>query len=257
RNEITTGNFIFRTREFEQMEIEYFVRPQEAKEWHRRWTETCLEWYVRMGVRREHLRARSLPKEDLAHYSAGTNEVEYLFPWGWHEIMGVANRTDYDLQQHSKYSGKQLTYFDEETNEHITPYVIEPSAGVDRAVLVFLLDAYDEEEVRGEKRVVLRLSKELAPIKVAVLPLSRNEKLRPLAKQVWDKLRPHFMTQYDDSQSIGRRYRRQDEAGTPLAVTIDFDSLEDNAVTIRERDSMEQERVAISELVDALKEKLA
>ena len=256
RNEVTPRHFIFRTREFEQMEIEFFVRPQEAERWHQYWMEERLSWYVKLGIRRENLRLTTHAKEDLAHYAAACSDVEYEFPMGWLELEGVANRTDFDLRQHSEASGVNLTYFDEETGEHITPYIIEPSAGVDRPLLAFIVDAYREEEVRGEKRVVLRLHPALAPVKATVLPLSRNEKLVPKAREVWAMLRPHFMTLYDDAQSIGRRYRRQDEIGTPFCVTVDFDTLEDEAVTIRERDSMEQVRVPVSGLVEALKERL-
>jgi len=256
RNEVTPRHFIFRTREFEQMEIEFFVRPQEAERWHQYWMEERLSWYVKLGIRRENLRLTTHAKEDLAHYAAACSDVEYEFPMGWLELEGVANRTDFDLRQHSEASGVNLTYFDEETGEHITPYIIEPSAGVDRPLLAFIVDAYREEEVRGEKRVVLRLHPALAPVKATVLPLSRNEKLVPKAREVWAMLRPHFMTQYDDAQSIGRRYRRQDEIGTPFCVTVDFDTLEDEAVTIRERDSMEQARVPVSGLVEALRERL-
>jgi glycyl-tRNA synthetase len=256
RNEVTPRHFIFRTREFEQMEIEFFVRPQEAERWHQYWMEERLSWYVKLGIRRENLRLHAHAKEDLAHYAAACSDVEYEFPMGWLELEGVANRTDFDLRQHSEASGVNLTYFDEETGEHITPYIIEPSAGVDRPLLAFIVDAYREEEVRGEKRVVLRLHPALAPVKATVLPLSRNEKLVPKAREVWAMLRPHFMTLYDDAQSIGRRYRRQDEIGTPYCVTVDFDTLEDEAVTIRERDSMEQARVPVSGLVEALKERL-
>ena len=256
RNEITTGNFIFRTREFEQMEMEFFVHPDTAQEWYDYWRQERLNWYVRFGARPEHLRLREYAPEELAHYSTGTTDIEYLYPFGWAELEGVANRTDYDLKRHSEASGRRLEFFDEESGEHIVPYVVEPAAGVDRCVLIFLLDAYREEEVRGERRVMLRLHPALAPVKVAVLPLSRNEKLVPTARQVADLLRPHFMTQYDDAQSIGRRYRRQDEIGTPLCVTVDFDTLEDQAVTIRERDSMEQVRVPTANLVEALRERL-
>ena len=256
RNEVTPRHFIFRTREFEQMEIEFFVRPQEAERWHQYWMEERLSWYVKLGIRRENLRLTTHAKEDLAHYAAACSDVEYEFPMGWLELEGVANRTDFDLRQHSEASGVNLTYFDEETGEHITPYIIEPSAGVDRPLLAFIVDAYREEEVRGEKRVVLRLHPALAPVKATVLPLSRNEKLVPKAREVWAMLRPHFMTLYDDAQSIGRRYRRQDEIGTPYCVTVDFDTLEDKAVTIRERDSMEQVRVPVSGLVEALRERL-
>jgi glycyl-tRNA synthetase len=256
RNEVTPRHFIFRTREFEQMEIEFFVRPQEAERWHQYWMEERLSWYVKLGIRRENLRLHAHAKEDLAHYAAACSDVEYEFPMGWLELEGVANRTDFDLRQHSEASGVNLTYFDEETGEHITPYIIEPSAGVDRPLLAFIVDAYREEEVRGEKRVVLRLHPALAPVKATVLPLSRNEKLVPKAREVWAMLRPHFMTLYDDAQSIGRRYRRQDEIGTPYCVTVDFDTLEDEAVTIRERDSMDQVRVPVSGLVEALRERL-
>jgi len=257
RNEITPGKFTYRVREFEQMEIEYFVRPQEAEQWHRYWMEERLKWYERIGLRRERLRLRMYEPEELAHYAAACADVEYLSPMGWWmELEGIANRTDYDLRRHSQFSGRELTYFDEEQGQHIIPYVIEPSAGVDRIALALLLDAYDEEIVRGEKRVVLRFKPEMAPIKVAVLPLSRHEDLVPLAKEVWALLRPHFMTQYDDAQSIGRRYRRQDEIGTPFCVTIDFQTLEDRAVTIRERDSMAQVRVPIAELVRELRARL-
>ena len=256
RNEITTGNFLFRTREFEQMEMEYFVMPGTDDEWYDYWRQERLNWFVRFGARREHLRLREYAPEELAHYSSGTTDIEFLFPMGWAELEGIAKRTDYDLKRHAEVSGKRLDYFDEESGEHIVPYVVEPAVGVDRCVLVFLLDAYHEEDVRGERRAILRLHPALAPIKVAVLPLSRNEKLVPTGRQVWELLRPHFMTQFDDAQSIGRRYRRQDEIGTPLCVTVDFDTLEDQAVTIRERDSMEQIRVPIANLLEALRERL-
>jgi glycyl-tRNA synthetase len=256
RNEVTPRHFIFRTREFEQMEIEYFVRPEEAPRWHGYWMEERLRWYLDLGIRRENLRLTAHAPEDLAHYAAACSDVEYNFPMGWLELEGIANRTNYDLRRHSEFSGENLTYYDEEKGEHVFPHIIEPSAGVDRPLLAFIVDAYAEEEVRGERRVVLRLHPLLAPVKVAVLPLSRNEKLVPSAREVWSLLRPHFMTQYDDAQSIGRRYRRQDEIGTPYCVTVDFDTLEDGAVTIRERDSMEQVRVPISGLVEALRERL-
>ncbi len=257
RNEITPGNFIFRDREFEQMEMEYFCKPAEYKTWHDHWLETRLAWHKSLGVKPENLRVREHDEEELSHYSNGTYDIEYNFAsMGWSELEGIASRTDFDLKQHAEYSGKSLTYFDEEANEHIVPYVIEPALGVDRTFLVLLYDGYTEEEVRGEKRVYLRLNPRIAPITVAVLPLSRNEKLAPLSREVHALLRPHFMTQFDDAQSIGRRYRRQDEIGTPLCVTIDFDSLEDNAVTIRDRDSMEQSRVRIGDLAGWLHEKL-
>jgi glycyl-tRNA synthetase len=256
RNEITPGNFIFRDREFEQMEIEYFVKPGTDEEWHQHWVEERHRWYLNLGLSSERLRVRRLDREELAHYAKDTYEVEYLFPMGWSELEGIANRTDFDLGRHAEFSGRELEYFDEETGEHVVPYVIEPSSGVDRLFMAFLMDSYDEEEVRGETRAILRLNQDLAPTKVAVLPLSRNEQLVPPAREVWALLRPHFMTQFDDAQSIGRRYRRQDEVGTPYCVTIDFDTLTDRAVTIRERDSMEQVRVPIANLVTALREKL-
>jgi glycyl-tRNA synthetase len=256
RNEITPGNFIFRDREFEQMEIEYFVKPGTDEEWHQHWVEERHRWYLNLGLSPEHLRVRRLDREELAHYAKDTFEVEYLFPMGWSELEGIANRTDFDLGRHAEFSGRELEYFDEDSGEHVVPYVIEPSSGVDRLFMAFLMDAYDEEEVRGETRAILRLNQDLAPTKVAVLPLSRNEQLVPPAREVWALLRPHFMTQFDDAQSIGRRYRRQDEVGTPYCVTIDFDTLTDRAVTIRERDSMEQVRVPIANLVSALREKL-
>ena len=256
RNEITTGNFIFRLREFEQMEMEYFCMPGTDDEWYDYWRNERLDWFVRLGARKERLRFREHDPEELSHYSTGTTDIEYLFPMGWAELEGIAKRTDYDLKQHAAASGKKLEYFDEASGEHVVPYVVEPALGVDRAVLVFLLDAYQEEEVRGEKRTLMRFHPALAPIKVAILPLSRKETLTPTARKVWELLRPHLMTQYDDAQSIGRRYRRQDEIGTPLCVTVDFDTLDDEAVTIRERDSMEQVRVPIANLLDAIRERL-
>ena len=257
RNEITPGNFIFRTREFEQMELEYFVKPGEDEKWFQYWLEERLNWYVELGLGRENLRLREHLGKELAHYAKACYDIEYRFPMGWAELEGVANRTDFDLTQHSRYSGESLSYFDEETGEHFIPYVIEPSAGVERSALAFLAEAYDEEvDEKREVRVVLRLHPKLSPIKVAVLPLSRNEKLLPLAREIAADLRKHFMIQYDDAQSIGRRYRRQDEIGTPFCITIDFQSLEDNQVTIRERDSMKQIRVPIAELKTTLKAKL-
>lgn len=257
RNEITTGNFIFRTREFEQMEVEYFVKPGTDEKWFDYWVNERFNWYLNLGIKQENLRLRRHGKEELAHYAKDCYDIEYLFPMGWAELEGIANRGDFDLRQHAQHSGKDLSYFDEETGERYVPYVIEPSAGVDRSLLAFLVDSYDEDVVDGERRVVLRLHRQLAPIKVAVLPLSRNEKLVPLAREIYSELRRHFMTQYDDSQSIGRRYRRQDEIGTPFCVTIDFQSLEDGQVTIRERDSAAQIRLPIRELVGTLQAKLA
>ena len=256
RNEITTGNFIFRCREFEQMEIEFFVRPETDKHWFDYWIEERTNWYVKLGIKKENLRLRQHTKEELAHYAKECYDIDYLFPMGWAELEGIANRGDFDLVQHSSFSGKSLSYYDEETKQHITPYIIEPSAGVDRTFLALLCDAYDEGVVEGETRVVLHLHPDLAPIKVAVLPLSRRENLVSLAKEVCTDLRRNWMVNYDDAQSIGRRYRRQDEIGTPFCVTIDFQSLEDNQVTVRERDSLNQIRVPISELKKTLQAKL-
>ncbi len=265
RNEITTGNFIFRTREFEAMEIEYFVMPGEDEEAHERWIEDCVGWYTGLGVNPDRIRVRPHDADELSHYSKATHDLEYLYPWGWGEIQGVANRTDYDLKAHAEASGQNLTYFDQGSGQRIVPYVIEPAAGVDRAVMTFLVDAYTEEEVttasgKTETRALLKLHPELAPVKVAVLPLSRNERLAPTARGVFETVRtsgriPGFV-QYDDTQSIGRRYRRQDEIGTPLCVTVDFDTIDDNAVTIRYRDTMEQIRAPISELVQRLSQDL-
>ncbi|MCH7786113.1 MAG: glycine--tRNA ligase, partial [Chloroflexi bacterium] len=266
RNEITTGNFIFRTREFEMMEIEYFVKPGDDEEWHRKWVKDCLQWYTDLGINKERLRVREHEAKELAHYAKATHDIEYRFPWGWGEIQGIANRTDYDLKAHASASHESLAYFDDATSQNIVPYVIEPSAGVDRALMTFLVDAYTEEEAPTasggtERRVLLKLHPALAPVKVAILPLSRNERLAPLAREVYDKVRRstaiNGMVQYDDAQSIGRRYRRQDEVGTPLCVTVDFDSIDDNAVTIRERDTMAQVRVPIAELTRELAGRLA
>ncbi len=257
RNEITTGNFIFRSREFEQMEIEYFVRPETADKWFDYWLEERRRWYLSLGIREDNLRLRPHGQEELAHYAKKCYDIDYNFPMGWSELEGIANRGDYDLRQHAKYSGREMTYFDEEANEHIVPYIIEPSAGVDRSVLAFLCDAYDEDIAQGELRAVLHLHPALAPYKVAVLPLSKKENLAKAAREVYADLRPCWMVHYDDTQSIGRRYRRQDEIGTPFCVTIDFQSLEDKQVTIRERDSMNQIRVPIATLKETLAAKLA
>ncbi len=257
RNEITPGNFTFRTREFEQMELEFFVKPGTDEEWYAYWAKERFQWYLNLGMRSENLRMREHEKTELAHYAKACVDVEYLFPIGWSELEGIANRADFDLTQHSKWSGKDLSYFDPQTNERYMPYVIEPSAGADRSALAFLVDAYREEELEGGTRVVLKLHPSLAPVKVAVLPLSRNEKLTPLAKQIHENLSRSFITDYDDTQSIGRRYRRQDEIGTPLCVTVDFESLEDNQVTIRDRDSLAQIRLPIANVEEALKAKLA
>ncbi len=239
------------------MEIEFFVKPGTDEKWFNYWLEKRLDWYINLGIKKENLQMREHTAEELAHYARRCCDIDYLFPMGWAELEGIANRGDYDLVQHAKASGKSLTYLDEETKEHIIPNIIEPSAGVDRSFLAFLYDAYDEEMAEGELRVVLHFHYSLAPIKVAVLPLSRKESLVPLARQVYDDLRPCWTTQYDDTQSIGRRYRRQDELGTPFCVTIDFQSLEDNQATIRDRDTMNQIRVPIEVLRDTLQAKLA
>ena len=258
RNEITPRNFIFRVRELEQMEMEYFCYPEQSLELHKEWLENRRAWYERFGMIMSNLRIRAHEKEELSHYSQATSDFEYLFPMGWGELEGVAHRAAYDLTAHAKASGKQLSFYDEERKEHIVPHVIEPALGVGRCMLAFMTDGYDEEvDDKGEKRVVLHLHPALAPIKVAILPLSRNEKLTPKAKEVHALVRRHWMTQYDDAQSIGRRYRRQDEIGTPLCVTVDFQTVEeDDAVTIRERDSMAQVRVPVSGVVEALRERL-
>jgi len=256
RNEITPGNFIFRTREFEQMELEFFVKPGEDEKWFEYWRQFMMDFFVSLGVKKENLRFRDHSPEELSHYSKATTDLEYKFPFGWGELWGTANRTDYDLSRHIEYSGKTLTYFDPEENKHIVPYVVEPSLGADRAILVLLCDAYDEEEVQGETRVVLRLSPVIAPIKCAILPLSRKEPLEELARKIYGDLRKHYHAEYDNTGSIGKRYRRQDEIGTPFAITVDFESLEDNKVTIRDRDTMKQDRVEIDKIKDYLKDKL-
>jgi glycyl-tRNA synthetase len=257
RNEITTGNFIFRSREFEQMEIEFFIKPGTDDKWFNYWVTTRFAWYVNFGIDPEHLKLDVHPPEKLAHYARRCTDITYLFPHGWAELEGIANRTDYDLKRHSEASGKVLDYYDDETKEHVVPYVIEPSAGVDRSVLAFLCEAYDEEPDKDEIRVLFHFHPDIAPIKVAVLPLSRKENVTALAKDVHGDLSPFFMTQYDDTQSIGRRYRRQDELGTPFCVTVDFQSLEDNMATIRERDTMNQIRVPVPALRETLRAKLA
>jgi glycyl-tRNA synthetase len=256
RNEITPGNFVFRTREFEQMEMEFFVPPAEAQQWYEYWCQERFDWYVEHGIPAEKLRLRPHADDELSHYSSGTSDVEFLFPWGWDELEGIANRGDYDLTQHAKASGEKLEYFDQATGERYVPHVIEPAAGATRTMMAFLLAAYDTDEVNGEERSVLRLHHRLAPYKVAVLPLSKKETLTPLAREVLGLLQPWFMCDYDETQAIGRRYRRQDEIGTPYCVTVDFDSLEDRAVTIRDRDSLEQVRVPIARLVEELRGRL-
>jgi glycyl-tRNA synthetase len=256
RNEITPGNFVFRTREFEQMEMEYFVPPGESAKWFEYWCDERRRWYVDLGIPDDMLRLRAHDADELSHYSTGTADVEFLFPWGWGELEGIAQRSDYDLTQHGKFSGERLEYFDQASGEHYVPHVVEPAAGATRTMMAFLLAAYDEEEVRGEKRTVLRLDPRLAPYQVAVLPLSKNERLSPTAREVADRLRRHFMIDYDETQAIGRRYRRQDEIGTPFCVTVDFETLDDHAVTVRERDSMEQDRISVDELLDHLRARL-
>jgi glycyl-tRNA synthetase len=257
RNEITPGNFVFRTREFEQMELEYFVPPDEAPRWFDYWCNERLEWYVRFGIPRDMLRLRPHTKEELSHYSAGTADVEFAFPWGWGELEGIANRTDYDLKAHASASGQVLEYFEPATGERYVPYVIEPAAGVARTMMAFLLAAYTVDEVAGEQRTVLRLHHRIAPYQVAVLPLSKKDTLLPLSQEVLKLLQPVAMCDYDITRAIGRRYRRQDEIGTPLCVTIDFDSLDDKAVTVRDRDSTAQERVPIDRLVETVTARLA
>jgi len=262
RNEITPGNFIYRMREFEQMELEYFVKPGTDEQWHEYWIGERMRWYTDLGMSSEHLRLREHDPDELSHYSKRTVDVEYAFPFtDWGELEGIANRTDFDLRRHQESSGQDLTYFDPESEERYHPFVIEPAAGVDRAVLAFLLDAYREEEAptaggKVEKRTVLGLHRDLAPIKAAVLPLSRNDRLVPQAREVFDLVKARWMCDYDDAGSIGRRYRRQDEAGTPYCVTVDFETLDDRQVTVRERDSMRQDRLPVAELSDYLGERL-
>jgi glycyl-tRNA synthetase len=256
RNEITPGNSIFRMREFEQMELEYFVPPADEMKWLDYWKEQRLEWYLALGVRREHLRLRAHGKNELAHYARGAFDVEYEFPFGWSELEGIAARGDYDLAAHQKASGKDLTYFDDIIRERYLPHVVEPSAGVDRTMLTILIDAYHEEQVRDEQRVVLKLHPSVAPVQVAILPLSRKEPLLAAAQAIEHELRPFFRTEYDDTQSIGKRYRRQDEIGTPYAVTVDFETATDQSATIRSRDEMSQVRVPLTDLRQALQERL-
>lgn len=257
RNEITPGNFIFRTREFEQMELEFFVEPGTDEEWQETWMQLAWDWFVGLGMNPENIRQYEHPKDKLSHYSKRTVDIEYRFSFAsgeWGELMGVANRTDYDLKTHIEHSGKDLSFFDQNKNERYVPFVIEPSFGLTRALMAFLVDAYEEQELppnakgKVETRTVLHLDPRLAPVKVAVLPLSRNEALSPLARRVADQLRQLWNVDFDDSGAIGRRYRRQDEIGTPYCVTVDFDSLEDDAVTVRDRDTMKQERISLDQL---------
>jgi glycyl-tRNA synthetase len=257
RNEITPGNFVFRTLEFEQMEMEFFVPPDDAQQWHEHWLKERLDWYVRLGIRADHLKLRPHDADELSHYSSATSDVEYLYPIGWSELEGIANRGDFDLTQHAQYSGEKLEYFDTASGERYVPHVIEPAAGVGRTVLAVLCDAYDEEEVAGEQRTVLKMHPRLAPIKVAVLPLVRKDGQPELAQEVFGLLRGQMQAEYDEGGSIGKRYRRQDEIGTPFCVTIDHQSLEDRTVTVRDRDSLAQERVAVDELPGVLGARLA
>jgi glycyl-tRNA synthetase len=258
RNEISPGNFIFRLREFEQMEMEFFVKPDSDVQWHEYWIDQRHRWYTEvLGLKPDRLRLRPHDKDELSHYSKGTTDVEYLFPFGWGELEGIANRGDFDLNQHQKHSGQDLSYLDAETNQRYIPFVIEPAAGVDRIMITCLVDAYDEEDVKGDTRVVLRFHPDVAPVQVAVMPLSKKEDLISVARGVQSDLRQSFRVEYDQTGgNIGRRYRRQDEIGTPFCVTVDFDSLVDKAVTIRERDSMEQERVPLAGLRERLQERL-
>jgi glycyl-tRNA synthetase len=254
RNEITPGNFIFRTREFEQMEMEFFVKPGTDAEWHEYWIEERFNWYLNLGIKEENLRKREQTDDERAHYATRGVDIEYNFPFaGWSELEGIANRTDYDLKKHQEYSGENLSYFDQATGESYVPYVVEPAVGPDRVMLAFLVDAYTEEEVRGEERTVLKLHPRISPVKAAVFPLSKKEPVSTVAKKLYDDLKGEYRLYYDDSGSIGRRYRRQDEAGTPFCVTVDFDTLDDKKVTIRDRDTMEQERIPIEAVQERLK----
>ena len=255
RNEITPGNFIFRIREFEQMELEFFCKPGTDLEWFAYWKDYCKNWLLNLGIREENLHMRDHDPKELAHYSKGTTDIEFLFPFGWGELWGIADRTDFDLKQHMNHSGKSLDYFDQETNERYIPYVVEPSLGADRVTLAFLCDAYDEETVgEGDTRVVLRLHPALAPFKACILPLSK--KLSEPARELFAKLSRHFMIDFDDAGSIGKRYRRQDEIGTPFCITYDFDSETDGCVTVRDRDTMAQERIPMDRLVAFIEEKI-
>ncbi len=256
RNEITPGNFTFRTREFEQMEIEYFVKPEEDDKWYQSWIQERYGWYIRYGIKKEHLRIRPHGQDELAHYAKACSDIEYEFPFGWSELEGIANRSDFDLKQHEQFSGKEMVIFDAQENKKIRPHIIEPSGGVDRAVLAFLVDAYHEEKVKDDIRVVLKFSKELAPVKVAVLPLLKNRPpLVGLARDIAEDMMKEIPLVYDDTAAIGKLYRRQDEIGTLYCVTVDMDSLDDKKVTVRDRDTMQQERVEIGRLKEYLKDK--
>ena len=256
RNEITPGNFIFRTREFEQMEMEFFVPPADSATWYDYWCKTRMQWYIDLGIPAEMLRLRAHDADELSHYSSGTSDIEFKFPWGWGELEGIAQRTDFDLNRHAEFSKQKLDYFDQATNERYVPYVVEPAAGANRTMAAFLLAAYDEDVINDEPRTVLRLHPRLAPYQVAILPLSKKDTLTPLADSIFSRLSKRYFCDYDETQAIGRRYRRQDEIGTPYCITVDFDSLEDGQVTIRERDTTTQERVSIDSLESVLAEKL-
>ncbi len=257
RNEITPGNFVFRTREFEQMELEFFVPPADSQQWYEYWCAERYRWYIDHGIPEDKLRLRPHDDDELSHYSSGTSDVEFLFPWGWDELEGIANRGDYDLTQHAEHSGAKLEYFDQASGERYLPHVIEPAAGATRTMMAFLMAAYDEETVNDDTRTVLRLHHRIAPFKVAVLPLSKKAELQEPARELLATLQPLWMCDYDETQAIGRRYRRQDEIGTPYCITFDFDSLEDKAVTIRERDTMDQVRLPIADVVGWLADRLA
>ncbi len=256
RNEITPGNFIFRTREFEQMEIEYFVPPALADQAHKEWMDARLNWYIDLGIRPDHLILRAHGEDELSHYSSATSDVEYYFPMGWSELEGIANRGDFDLSQHQEYSGEKLDYLDPATNERYVPHVIEPSAGADRGTLAFMVDAYDEENIEGRERVVLRLHPRLAPVKVAVLPLVNKDGQPEKARALYEELRKDMQAEFDTGGSVGKRYRRQDEIGTPWCITIDHQTMEDDTVTLRDRDSLDQSRIAIGEVREELNKRL-
>jgi glycyl-tRNA synthetase len=256
RNEITTGNFIFRTREFEQMEMEFFVPPDEAERWHQHWMKERVRWYTDLGIRPNQLQLRAHGADELSHYSSATSDIEYLFPMGWSELEGIANRGDFDLRQHAEFSGEKLEYFDPQAKERYVPHVIEPAAGVDRAMLAFLVDAYDTEEVEGRERTVLRLHPRMAPVKAAVLPLVSKEGMPEKAREVFAAVRGRVPSEYDEGGSIGKRYRRQDEIGTPWGITVDGQTMSDDTVTLRDRDSLEQTRVPIEGLASELANRL-
>lgn len=257
RNEITPGDFIFRLRELTQMELEIFTHPKEADKQYEYWKNNCMEWTKSLGIKEENLRFHEHNEDERAHYAASSVDVQYRYPFGFKELYGIANRTDYDLSAHAKLSGKDLTYFDESSGERFIPYVVEPSVGVERLLMAIILDAYDEEEVNNEKRIVMRFHKDIAPVKVAILPLSKKDELTKLAKDIFRQISGSYNIEYDETQSIGRRYRRQDEIGTPYCITVDFDSLKDKSVTIRDRDTMKQQRVKISSLKQYLLDKLS